>query len=118
MKWEVKLYVGGQVFVEDVRAVNYSDAKETAMARNPKAKFISANPIPQNKMLSPDQLMDLKRIYAEMIVDQMSDNEILESVIVDIETELDSVCEYDLRKEIVQAVGIKKYRAMLDIILT
>ena len=46
MKWEVKLYVGGQVFVEDVRAVNYSDAKETAMARNPKAKFISANPIP------------------------------------------------------------------------
>jgi hypothetical protein len=69
-------------------------------------------------MLSPDQLMDLKRIYAEMIVDQMSDNEILESVIVDIETELDSVCEYDLRNEIVQAVGIKKYRAMLDIILT
>ena len=69
-------------------------------------------------MLSPDQLMDLKRIYAETIVDQMSDNEILESVIVDIETELDSVCEYDLRKEIVQAVGIKKYRAMLDIILT
>ena len=69
-------------------------------------------------MLSPDQLMDLKRIYAETIVDQMSDNEILESVIVDIETELDSVCEYDLRNEIVQAVGIKKYRAMLDIILT
>ena len=69
-------------------------------------------------MLSPDQLMDLKRIYAEMIVDQMSDNEILESVIVDIETQLDSVCEYDLRKEIVQAVGVKKYRAMLDIILT
>ena len=69
-------------------------------------------------MLSPDQLMDLKRIYAEVIVDQMSDNEILESVIVDIETELDSVCEYDLRNEIVQAVGIKKYRAMLDIILT
>ena len=69
-------------------------------------------------MLSPIQLMDLKRLYAEMIVDEMSDNEILESVIVDIETELDSVCEYDLRNEIVQAVGIKKYRAMLDIILT
>ena len=69
-------------------------------------------------MLSPIQLMDLKRLYAEMIVDEMSDNEILESVIVDIETELDSVCEYDLRDEIVQAVGIKKYRAMLDIILT
>ena len=69
-------------------------------------------------MLSPDQLMDLKRIYAEMIVDEMSDNEIIECVTKDIEIELDSVCEYDLRKEIVQAVGIKKYRAMLDIILT
>ena len=46
MKWDVKLYVGGQVFVEDVHAVNYSDAKATALARNPKAKFISANPIP------------------------------------------------------------------------
>ena len=69
-------------------------------------------------MLSPIQLMDLKRIYAEMIVDEMSDNEIIECVTKDIEIELDSVCEYDLRKEIVQAVGIKKYRAMLDIILT
>ena len=69
-------------------------------------------------MLSPIQLMDLKRIYSEMIVDQMSDNEIIECVTNDIETELDSVCEYDLRKEIVQAVGIKKYRAMLDMILT
>ena len=46
MKWEVKLYVGGQVFIEDVRAVNYSDAKETALARNPKAKVISVNPTP------------------------------------------------------------------------
>tara|TARA_Y100001970_G_C14123757_1_gene797776 strand:- start:338 stop:553 length:216 start_codon:yes stop_codon:yes gene_type:complete len=62
--------------------------------------------------------MDLKRIYSEIIVDQMSDNEIIEYVTKDIEIELDSVCEYDLRKEIVQTVGIKKYRAMLDIILT
>ena len=69
-------------------------------------------------MLSPIQLMDLKRIYSEMIVDQMSDNEIIEYVTKDIEIELYSVCEYDLRNEIVQAVGIKKYRAMLDIILT
>ena len=46
MKWEVKLYVGGQVFTESVHAVNYSDAKETALARNPKAKVISVNPIP------------------------------------------------------------------------
>ena len=69
-------------------------------------------------MLSPIQLMDLKRIYSEIIVDQMSDNEIIEYVTKDIEIELDSVCEYDLRKEIVQTVGIKKYRAIIDIILT
>ena len=46
MKWEVQLYVGGQVFVEQVRAVNYQDAKETALARNPKAKVVSVNPTP------------------------------------------------------------------------
>ena len=43
MKWEVKLYVGGQVFTEEVRAVNMKDARETALARNPKAKVISVN---------------------------------------------------------------------------
>ena len=41
---EVKLYVGGQVFTEEVHAVNYQDAKETALARNPKAKVVSVNP--------------------------------------------------------------------------
>ena len=45
MKWEVKLYVGGQVFTESVNAINYQDAKETALARNPKAKVIGINPI-------------------------------------------------------------------------
>ena len=44
MKWDVKLYVGGQVFTESVNAINYQDAKETALARNPKARFIGANP--------------------------------------------------------------------------
>ena len=43
MKWNVKLYVGGQVFTESVNAINYQDAKETALARNPKARFIGAN---------------------------------------------------------------------------
>ena len=28
MKWEVKLYVGGTVFNEEVRAVNMEDAKQ------------------------------------------------------------------------------------------
>jgi len=43
MKWEVKLYVGGQVFTEEVRAVNMKDARETALGRNPKAKVITVN---------------------------------------------------------------------------
>tara|TARA_Y100001936_G_scaffold139836_1_gene136500 strand:- start:605 stop:745 length:141 start_codon:yes stop_codon:yes gene_type:complete len=43
MKWEVKLYVGGQVFSEDVIARNFEDAKVTAIARNPTAKVISVN---------------------------------------------------------------------------
>jgi hypothetical protein len=32
-----------QVFTESVNAINYQDAKETALARNPKARFIGAN---------------------------------------------------------------------------
>ena len=43
MKWNVKLYVGGQVFTESVNAINYQDAKETALARNPTATVVSVN---------------------------------------------------------------------------
>lgn len=45
MKCKVQLYVGGKVFDEIVEAVNYKDAKETALARNPKAKVISVNAV-------------------------------------------------------------------------
>ena len=45
MKWEAKLYVGGIVFNEEVRAVNMQDAKTTALARNPTARIIGVNPI-------------------------------------------------------------------------
>tara|TARA_B100000427_G_scaffold294281_1_gene272788 strand:- start:72 stop:212 length:141 start_codon:yes stop_codon:yes gene_type:complete len=45
MKWVVELYVAGKVFKEEVHAVNYQDAKETAQARNPKARVIAANPM-------------------------------------------------------------------------
>jgi len=45
MKWKVQLYVGGKVFFEEVYATSYNDAKETALARNPKAKVINVNPI-------------------------------------------------------------------------
>ena len=44
MKWAVKLYVGGKLFEEKDHAVNFQDAKETALARNPKARVISVNP--------------------------------------------------------------------------
>lgn len=37
---EVTLYVAGKVFKEEVHAKDYQDARETALARNPKAKVI------------------------------------------------------------------------------
>ena len=44
MKWDVKLYVGGQVFIESVHATNRNDAVDTAKNRNPHAKVIGTNP--------------------------------------------------------------------------
>ena len=43
MKYIVQLYVGGKVFNEEVYATNPKDARETALARNPKAKVIGVN---------------------------------------------------------------------------
>ena len=43
MKYEVKLYIGGKVFTEEVQANNNQDAKVTALARNPTAKVIGVN---------------------------------------------------------------------------
>jgi hypothetical protein len=43
MKYEVKLYVGGKVFTEEVQATSPKDARETAQARNPKAKVVGVN---------------------------------------------------------------------------
>ena len=45
MKCEVKLYVAGKVFNEQVHAVNYQEAREVALARNPNAKVISVNAV-------------------------------------------------------------------------
>lgn len=39
----VQLYVGGTVFTEEVHATNPKDARETALARNPKAKVLGVN---------------------------------------------------------------------------
>ena len=41
MKVRVKLYVAGQVFTEEVRAANYNEAKQVAVARNPNATVVS-----------------------------------------------------------------------------
>ena len=45
MKWEVKLFVGGKVFTEEVYATSHKDARDTAIARNPSASVIGVNPI-------------------------------------------------------------------------
>ena len=41
MKWDVKLYVAGGMFTEQVHATNMQDARQTALARNPSARVIS-----------------------------------------------------------------------------
>ena len=45
MKAKVTLYVAGKVFDEIVFARDYADAKQTALARNPKAKVISVTAV-------------------------------------------------------------------------
>ena len=45
MKWEVKLYVAGKVFTEEVYAASRNDALDTAKARNPRAKVMGVNPV-------------------------------------------------------------------------
>ena len=40
MKWDVKLFVAGSMFVEQVHAVNMEDARKTALARNPTATIV------------------------------------------------------------------------------
>ena len=43
MLCEVKLYVAGKVFYEQVHARNYDEAREVALARNPNAQVVSVN---------------------------------------------------------------------------
>jgi hypothetical protein len=45
MRVKVDLYVAGKVFSEIVEAVNYQDARETALARNPKAKIVGCTAV-------------------------------------------------------------------------
>ena len=43
MKCEVKLYVAGKVFSEEVHARNYDEARQVAVARNPNARVLGVN---------------------------------------------------------------------------
>ena len=45
MKCEVKLYVAGTVFNEEVVAKDYQEARQVALARNPNARVISVNAV-------------------------------------------------------------------------
>ena len=45
MVCEVQLYVAGQVFTETVRAVNYQEARQVALARNPNARIVSVTAV-------------------------------------------------------------------------
>jgi len=43
MKCEVKLFVAGKVFTEEVHARDYNEARQVAVARNPNARVIGVN---------------------------------------------------------------------------
>ena len=45
MKCRVQLYVAGQTFSEEVRAVDYEEAKRVALARNPNATVVSVTAV-------------------------------------------------------------------------
>jgi len=47
MKWDVKLFVAGTMFTEQVHAVNMQDARKTALARNPTATIVSVTISPR-----------------------------------------------------------------------
>ena len=48
MRCKVELYVAGQTFTEEVRAVDYQEARQVALARNPNATIISVNATAKN----------------------------------------------------------------------
>jgi|TARA_B100000242_G_scaffold288851_1_gene257663 hypothetical protein len=45
MKHEVRLYVAGTVFKEEVIARNYDEAREVALARNPNATVLGVTAV-------------------------------------------------------------------------
>ena len=45
MRCKVELYVAGTVFNEEVHAVDYQEAKQVALARNPNARVVSVTTV-------------------------------------------------------------------------
>ena len=45
MRCKVQLYVAGTVFNVEVIAVNYQEAREVALARNPNARVVSVTAV-------------------------------------------------------------------------
>ena len=45
MRCKVQLIVEGQVFTEEVRAVDYEEARQVALARNQNARVISVTAV-------------------------------------------------------------------------
>ena len=45
MKHEVRLFVAGTVFTEEVIARNYDEAREVALARNPNATVLGVTAV-------------------------------------------------------------------------
>ena len=45
MRVKVQLMVAGQTFTEEVRAVDYQEARQVALARNPNARIISVTAV-------------------------------------------------------------------------
>ena len=45
MRVKVQLMVAGQVFNEEVRAVDYQEARQVALARNPNARIVSVTAV-------------------------------------------------------------------------
>ena len=54
MRVKVELYVAGQTFTEEVRAVDYQEARQVALARNPNARIclLYTSPSPRDATLS------------------------------------------------------------------
>ena len=45
MRCRVQLYVAGQTFTEEVRAFDFLEARQVALARNPNARVISVTAV-------------------------------------------------------------------------